>query len=107
MNRERKTTIRLDFPLMLPDGQADEIVMRRPTMGDIIDNPITSDRDVAGEAKLYSVLCGMNIEDFRKIDPLDYDKLQDAYARFRRSPDLGAVPEGGGGPVASDGMGAR
>lgn len=107
MSRERSVTIRLDFPLSLPNGLAGEITMRRPTMGDIIDNPITSDRDVAGEMQLYSVLCGMNIEDFRKLDPADYDKLQDQYARFRKAPDAGPVPGDDRGPVAPDGMGAR
>lgn len=107
MSRERSVTIKLDFPLTLPDGQAGEIAMRRPTMGDIIDNPITSDRDVAGEMQLYSVLCGMNIEDFRKLDPVDYDKLQDCYARFRKGTDVGAMSGDDRGPVAPDGVGAR
>ena len=56
---------------------------------------------------LLARLCGMNMEDFRKLDVEDYQQVQKCYLRFH----LGADDAEGGhaavrDSVPSDGMGA-
>ena len=63
--------------------------------------------DLKGEAVLLARLCGMNMEDFRKLDVEDYQQVQKCYLRFH----LGADDAEGGhaavrDSVPSDGMGA-
>ena len=73
----------LEFPVKLPDKLLNSVKMRRPTLGDLMDCPITGESDVAGEVRLMSRLCGMNIEDMRALDAGDYAKIQAQFLEFR------------------------
>jgi hypothetical protein len=57
--------------------------MRRPTVGDVMDNQLKGADDVRGEVKLLSVLCGLNPEDMRALDFADYVRLQQQFLFFR------------------------
>lgn len=83
MNKAKTVTITPDYPVQLSDRLLTEITMRRPTMGDVLDNPVKGELDFAGEMQLYAVLCDLRIEDMRGLDPVDYQKLQEQYALFR------------------------
>lgn len=73
----------LEFPVQLPDKLLSSVKIRRPTLGDLMDCPIAGESDVAGEVRLMSRLCGMNIEDMRTLDAGDYAKIQAKFLEFR------------------------
>ena len=75
--------IALEYPMQLPDKVLSSVTMRRPTLGDLMDCPITGENDVAGEVRLLSRLCGMNVEDMRSLDAGDYAKIQARFLEFR------------------------
>lgn len=81
----KTATITLEYPVQLADRIMNEIIMRRPTMGDVLDNPVKGELDFAGEMQLYATLCDVRTEDMRGLDPVDYQKLQEQYALFRNS----------------------
>jgi len=78
-----KETITLKYPLNLADGMLSNISIRRPDLGDLLDCPVKDASDIKGEAVLLARLCGMNMEDFRKLDLEDYLQVQKSYLRFR------------------------
>lgn len=80
---EKTVSIKLRHPVQLADRLMDKVVMRRPTVGDIIDHPIRDGSDLAGESALYAHLCGLNHEDFRALDAEDYQEIQRNYLLFR------------------------
>ena len=57
--------------------------MRRPIMQDLRKHRIKGSDDVEGELKLFSLLCGMRVEEMEMLDAADYSRLQDLYVRFR------------------------
>ena len=59
MAKERTVTIELDYPVQLPDGELKRLVMHRPSVKEVMDNPIRDALDIAGESRLYAVLCGI------------------------------------------------
>lgn len=81
--KENTTTITLEFPVKLADGELTEVTMRRPVMGDIRKNPIKGAEDVVGEMKLLGVLTGLRPDDFDLFDTEDYGRLQEAFISFR------------------------
>lgn len=83
--KNKTATIILEYPVQLADKMLEEIIMRRPTMGDVLDNPVKGELDFAGEMQLYATLCDVRTEDMRGLDPVDYQKLQEQYALFRNS----------------------
>ena len=85
MNKLKEITIKLDFPIQLPDRLVEEVTIRRPIMANMLDNPIAGDRDMKGEMKLYSALTGLHVEDLRLMDFSDYGRLQESFASFRSS----------------------
>ena len=93
MAKERTVTIELDYPVQLPDGELKRLVMHRPSVKEVMDNPIRDALDIAGESRLYAVLCGIGVEDIQALDMEDYGKLQQQFMRFRGA----AVP--GNGPA--------
>lgn len=82
----KSATITLGYPVQLADRELAEVTMRRPNMGDLLDNEPTSPADVAAELELIGKLCGLKKEEMRKIDSVDYARLQDQYVRFRTVP---------------------
>lgn len=81
--KAKTATITLEYPVQLADKMLEAVTMRRPTMGDVLDNPVKGELDFAGEMQLYATLCDLRTEDMRGLDPLDYQKLQEQYALFR------------------------
>ena len=75
MAKERTVTIELDYPVQLPDGELKRLVMHRPSVKEVMDNPIRDALDIAGESRLYAVLCGIGVEDIQALDMEDYGKL--------------------------------
>lgn len=72
MAKERTVTIELDYPVQLPDGELKRLVMHRPSVKEVMDNPIRDALDIAGESRLYAVLCGIGVEDIQALDMEDY-----------------------------------
>lgn len=93
MAKERTATIQLDYPVQLPDGELKRLVMHRPSVKEIMDNPIRDVLDIAGESRLYAVLCGVGVEDIQALDMEDYGKLQQQFMRFRGAAVPGNNPE--------------
>lgn len=83
MSKAKTATIKLDYPVQLADRELTEVTMHRPSMGEIIDNPVRDALDMAGELKLYAVLCGLPEEDLRQLDSEDYARVQRQYLTFR------------------------
>lgn len=80
---EKTACIKLQHPVQLADGIMEKIVMRRPTVGDLIDHPIRDALDMKGELKLYAWLCSLKEEDLRQVDMEDYANIQRQYLFFR------------------------
>lgn len=83
MAKEKNVTIALDYPIQLADRELESVTMRRPTMGDLIDNPVRDGLDYRGEMRLFSALCDLHEDDLRMMDSEDYLKLQLQYVSFR------------------------
>lgn len=83
MTKDKTATITLDFPVQLADRLLTEVTMRRPTMGDLMDHPVSDARDFQGESRLYAALCDLKSEDLRNMDAEDYMKLQLQFMNFR------------------------
>lgn len=86
MNKAPFATITLDFPVRLADRELSELTMRRPSLDDEI-RYVPTARDVKKqleeEARYFSHLCGVSVEEIRKLDMGDYEKLQQQYLIFR------------------------
>lgn len=83
MSKPKTATIKLDYPVQLADRELAEVTMHRPSMGEIIDNPVRDALDMAGELKLYAALCELPEEDLRRLDSEDYARVQQQYLTFR------------------------
>lgn len=71
--------------IILADGKMlDQLKVRRPTVGDILDLPPDGGDVILRSARLAARLCGLNIEDLRLLDLQDFDALDDMVARFRK-----------------------
>lgn len=79
----QKAVIKLDYPVQLADRLLTEVIMRRPTVGDLLDHPVRKDSSLADEVRMICTLTGLVEEDMRLMDAADYDKLQDQLALFR------------------------
>ena len=75
--------ISLQYPVKLPDGMLTTVTVSRPTVGDMIDFPVKIDSSMSEISAYVSHLCGLNIEDFRKIDVSDFVKIQESVSRFQ------------------------
>lgn len=89
MSQNKIVAIALEYPMELPDGPCAELRLRRPTMGDILSYPIKGQDDVEGEMRLYCALTGLGMDDMKRMDTADYEKLQQSYASFRSKKDKG------------------
>lgn len=77
--------ITLDHPVQLADRELTSVTMRRPTLEDALSNPIRDDFDMKGEATLLATLCGLKLEEAKKLDLADYRKIQNQLVRFRNN----------------------
>ena len=73
----------LDYPVQLAGRKLTEVVMRRMTVGDLLDYPVKGAEDFEGEVRLLAHLIGLTPDDVRALDVNDYSKLQDVMVRFR------------------------
>ncbi len=100
MNKAPFATIALDFPVQLADRELAEVTMRRPTLDDEI-TYVPNSRDpkvqLEQEARYFGHLCGLKVEEVRKLDMADYEKLQKQYLIFRgrAKADQGSENDGG------------
>lgn len=85
MDNRKEVEIALDFPVQLEGRKLERVIMRRPTVGDLLDNPIRDVNDLDGETRLFGKLCGLVTEDMRRLDMKDYHKIQNQYLLFRDS----------------------
>ena len=83
MAKEKSVVVSLDYPMQLADKRLDSITFRRPTMGDLLDNPVRDGMDFVGEMRLFATLSDLHEEDLRLMDSEDYLKLQLQYESFR------------------------
>lgn len=83
MSKAKTATIKLQYPVQLPDRLMTDVTMRRPTVGDLIKNPIVDNADLQGEFSLLCNLCGLNPDDAEHLDAFDYDALREQYVFFR------------------------
>lgn len=81
--KERTVTITLDFPMDLADRKIEEIIIRRPTMGDLVDYPVNQTTNLEDEMALVAHLTDMHADDLRRMDAEDYGKLQMQLLLFR------------------------
>lgn len=81
MKTDARVTITLDYPVKLASGEVTKVTMRRPTMQEQIDFPMSE--DVGTEMKLYARLTGLDFEDVCQLDMEDYEKLQQQFMLFR------------------------
>lgn len=82
----RSAVVPLNYPVQLADRRLDEVTMRRPNMGDLLDHEPKTPDDVASELALIGILCGLKPSEMRLLDATDYARLQDQYVRFRAVP---------------------
>lgn len=84
--KERSVTIPLDFPLELADRKLEEVIFRRPTMGDLADFPVNQTTNLEDEMALVGQLSDLHVDDLRRMDSEDYAKLQKQLLQFRGIP---------------------
>ena len=105
MNKAPFATITMDFPVRLADRELTELTMRRPSLDDEIKYVPTSrdaKKQLEEEARYFAHLCGVSVEEIRKLDMEDYEKLQQQYLIFRgRAEDKEGAEADGGDSFAS------
>jgi hypothetical protein len=84
--KTQSALVKLDYPVQLPDRRLAEVVVRRPTLGDLMDFPVDAASGLKEEVALLAHLCGLNVEDMRALDSEDYGKVQEQVLRFRGLP---------------------
>lgn len=75
--------ITLKYAVQLADRMLTEVTMRRPTVGDMLDFPLTATSGLGEECALIGHLCDLLPEDMRELDAEDYTALQNQLLRFR------------------------
>lgn len=80
--KAKTATIKLEYPVQLADKMLEEVIMRRPSVGDLLDFPLEKGTFEA-ELQFVGHLCGLKLEDFRLMDGEDYAKLQLQLITFR------------------------
>lgn len=108
MSRERSAVIVLDYPAQLGDRELAEITMRRPSLDDEIRFVPTAReirKQLEEEAVYFARLCGLTLEEIKKLDMADYEKVQAQYLLFRgkATVDSGSENDGSGTqPLGAD-----
>lgn len=80
---EKTASITLEYPVQLADKKLETVTMRRPTVGDMLDFPLTAASGLSEEAALIGHLCDLHSDDIRALDAGDYTVLQNQLLRFR------------------------
>lgn len=83
MTKEKIVAIPLDYPVQLADRELENVTMRRPSVGDLMDFPVNAATGLKEELGLVAHLCDLHVEDLRLMDSEDYGRLQKQLLRFR------------------------
>lgn len=84
MDMRKEVEITLDFPVQLADRKLEKVVMRRPSIGDLLKHNINGENyQLKDDIAFYSDLCGLIPDDMEMLDFMDYEKIQDQFFRFR------------------------
>ena len=78
----QKLTVRLEHPVQLADRLLTEVILRRMTVGDMIDIPIPQTGDVAAMTRMIARLANLSPEDIRELDVSDFIKVNEEVNRF-------------------------
>ncbi|MEJ0003470.1 MAG: phage tail assembly protein [Pararobbsia sp.] len=77
-------TVKLDYPTTFDSVTRDSVTLRRPKVRDQrAAQKLHPDDQAAQELALFAVLAGVAPSDLEGMDLADYNRLQDAYFRFR------------------------
>ena len=75
-------TVKLDYPVQLPDRTLTEVTIRRPLLKDILKHQ--SDNMTLAESRDFIAdLCGLLPEELELFDIADFERLQDKFLSFR------------------------
>lgn len=83
MEKAKTAAVKLDYPVQLADRLLTEIIIRRPSMGDLLDYPVGPETGLLEELALMAHLCGLHVDELRALDAEDYAALQEQLLRFR------------------------
>lgn len=83
MEKAKTAAVKLGYPVQLADRLLAEIIIRRPSMGDLLDYPVGPETGLPEELALMAHLCGLHADDLRALDAEDYGRLQEQLLRFR------------------------
>ena len=81
--KEKTVDITLDYPVHLADRELENVTMRRPSVGDLMDFPVNATTGLKEELALVAHLCELHVDDLRLMDSEDYGRLQKQLLRFR------------------------
>ncbi|XPV77925.1 MAG: phage tail assembly protein [Desulfovibrio sp.] len=74
--------IKLGFPITHDKVEIKEFTMRRPTVGDQVDNDNLGGSVGDKELRLFANLCETSPQALRKMDISDYREMQQVYRGF-------------------------
>ncbi len=101
--RLQKIEIMFDEPVLVSGTPTEKLTMRRQKVQDALDAEVLAGGgSVAGqEVALFSVLCGVPMEDLKEFDVTEYRKLQEGYLFLVEGAAKGQTPPAGVKPCAS------
>ncbi|MBI9112248.1 phage tail assembly protein [Maridesulfovibrio ferrireducens] len=81
MARLETVKINFDYPVTVGDNEVEFVTMRRQKVQDSIDAEVMASTKTGAEmeACLFSLTCGIPVEDLLTWDHVDYLKLQEKY----------------------------
>lgn len=85
MDERREVEITLKYPVQLADRKLTQVVMRRPTVRDMLDAKVLTPnyKGLEDDIVLYARLCGLVPEEIKLLDYSDYNNIQEQFFRFR------------------------
>lgn len=99
IDARREVEIRLDFPAQLGDRKLEKVIMRRPTVGDLLRHNINSSGySLKDDIGFYAELCNLVPDELELFDFTDYEKIQQQFFRFRGLSGTGSGALNGGRP---------
>ena len=77
-----KTTIELDYPVVVSGIETSVLTIRRPKVADILIGEKKGKSDAEKEIAIFSSLCETSPDIIKELDMSDYKKLQQEYESF-------------------------
>lgn len=75
-------TITLDYPIKANGSETSLLVLKRPTVGDLLASKQGGRKDIDAEVFLLATLCSVSPDDIKRLDVSDYHKLNDALGKM-------------------------